>query len=1602
MPGSSGPSSPARAAVTVSPYRDRRASTSSDTSDTSTASRQLSIDGVEVIPTRLSKVTASKPAANPLQFVKVGPCNLYRAAQETLKKVEEVKKIKEEVQNQEEDWQSNLDNWKSSRRKRQEHIIERVVEVKKLEMEEFDRNRRRSKTFNEMLEERNKTGRKMSLAVYKDEDANDLSDLGIGTHSSKSSISEEYGHDDNHLDNYSEDSRESTGRCVFDNHNGEAPKNGLNGHHDDDTSTTATISSPEPEEYTYERAIQGYVNFAENRAKTRAAKTNILNNINGNFDHGEHTGNETSKNNNCVNLPNRSSKKIPPPVVPRRQSAAKIEDRLTALEQRRSSQLSDVGTCESGNKVTVPKVDILKRRELFEKASDVDSQSSRQDRISGDFSNAKSIRERLSHLEKQNEENANIKERQILSSQVSSTVKERLSHFDRSTENLFEKGSTKSVLRLSNGDISSQTLRDRLSSLERSASLEREGSASSASRISEEVPHTIKERLSNLDSARNRVVHKVTPDRDVSFHSKLATFQSSDKSNAGSPECSLTPDDKLYQGKQQFHRSLDSLEVEGSCGAVENLSSFERVQSLEDVDCFGNDRNYPASTSSTEMLVFSTQSGDTDREDSGIHTADVSCSVSQADEPVEEGEATVSAPHLEPILDSYQESSETLCLGTKEPVEITQEHPQTSVSLNNTPNSSLGDFGAGSAESDEVTSIYLPACHPGVGVENSGFGVTTHENLILADGVGRSSPPFPDHNTIIAHDLEEKGKGSKNNSELVEAVNLHHCYSTSSGLFPEPVDKDEVVSSTPFANGTPQHVYSNPTVGGSPHHVYASHWESTLNDSIDTSEDNFEMCKTYPADSQDSTEFESCRSNISSPEPSESLATSAVIGRPERVFPVAAPRGVAAERRRTVVEVCEKVEVMGDQLRSPPPTPFINVAASFKDTPSSDDAALASMADAGAGSPEPQGPRPAAGETIEDSGSAEGLRGEAEGETAAAGEVVSDDSGVQISPYPSLLDKPTSEDEMFFPLIDSQIPPLVLSADIEVVAGLEFPLGPPTSAEPPKEKPPPPPVDLSDEDVPPPVTSLKRLDSTKRIKKEIRRKRSDFLGIEGSNDDSYLEPELKVAPPPDMTLFLVEERRSEQQLYRQSICSESDSALGETTDSRDSGVELDRGHLDDASWSGRPVLTPSSEHSRQDSELYGNASTTSEEEIMKREREIVETVEKEDQWHYKNTHAPNEQSGIGEKLAEKLRLLEQEKMRLEWEQVEEDRRLRAKEAELRQQEDQLRAERERLQQENQALELQKQQLQMQQRWDPTHRSLQDVSSLPVGQQPLTPLCLPPITETPPNYRLSLPNLQDVGSPAVSSPTRRPPPPIPPAKPLRPDRDATIRSSRVPSADSLPQQMSRHTLQALSAAPRSRFISTDTWMQAKRKPDAPRSNYQHWLVQEAEHRRITEQQQRNARSPRRLLAPVPPQPVPRSNKPLPDAIIQTLTQRVQNRAGLDKAPSAPQRRSPAKEQAPPPVPPPPTNLGGVPSDSQEKMLSVSGKKKCSHCGEELGRGAAMIIESLRLFYHIDCFKCCVCHVQLGDGLMGTDVRVRNNKLHCHNCYSSDDGVKFSCV
>ncbi|XP_029114690.1 LIM and calponin homology domains-containing protein 1a isoform X3 [Scleropages formosus] len=72
-------------------------------------------------------------------------------------------------------------------------------------------------------------------------------------------------------------------------------------------------------------------------------------------------------------------------------------------------------------------------------------------------------------------------------------------------------------------------------------------------------------------------------------------------------------------------------------------------------------------------------------------------------------------------------------------------------------------------------------------------------------------------------------------------------------------------------------------------------------------------------------------------------------------------------------------------------------------------------------------------------------------------------------------------------------------------------------------------------------------------------------------------------------------------------------------------------------------------------------------------------------------------------------------------------------------------------------------------------------------------------------------------------------------------------------------------------------------------------------------------------------------------------------------------------------------------------SQSPNRSVSGKKLCSSCAHPLGKGAAMIIETLGLYFHIQCFKCGICKGQLGDTSTGTDVRIRNGLLNCHECY-----------
>ncbi|XP_043257760.1 trichohyalin-like isoform X3 [Colletes gigas] len=1421
--------------------------------------------------------TPPKQATNPLQFVKVGPCSLYRTAQEQLQKVQEVKKIKQEVRDDPEDWQSNLDNWKSSRRKRQEHIIERVVEVKKLELEEHDRQRRRSKTFSEMMEERGNRGRKLSisLAMYHEEDANDLSDLGIGTSSGKSSVSGDT-HDDTHSVLSDRDSEIEKNHSDLDTvpsenviSNDVTPSsaaimatsttitkkpfgNGFHSNHNHnnqeyDSATTATTSSPEPEEYTYEGAIRSYVS--------------------------------------------RVSQNIP------RRSLASLDAKL---ENAKSSTNASKTSLNDDSKPTVPivKVDILKRREIFEKASQKNSDSKTNNRLSGDFAGTKSIKERLSNLEKQKHEPDNGdktgKTMNRLSGDMSS-IRERLSHLEKQASERESK--SLAHRKMSTEELETvRPVRQRLSTLEKYSSSDESsapGTAHESRHNGELSARTIKDRLSALDAARS----KESADKRsfVGKHSLCFRDQENRIDTSTPSERSSSPDSEYRVPRTAFHRSLDSLDADASSGP----DTFERVQSLEELD-YG--RRYPASSSSAELL------NDTDREDSGIHTADVSCSVSQADEPVDED-----IVHVGTIIERQ---------------EVIEEKPE--------------------EHRDAETAKE-----------------TAEQSVVPANEIS----------TISAS--QQEAVVTKKEPIVIEKA-----------------DEEEAAAIC----------QPSPPV----EHEEHEEKEAQMNGKIEAPEQPSRMSIEESIDEHDA---------------------------PETIASTNVP---APERPTTLTLANQEIGMM---------------------------------------------------DTI-------GL----------------------LSPMSP---------------ISKQILPLNLSSDEEIVTGLAFPLGPPTSVEPPKEKPPPPPVDVSDEESLP-IEPLKRLNSTRRIKKELRTRRSDFLGIEGINDDD-LERELTLTKPPDMAMILAEERRIEQ-LHRRSYDTDSNYEQ-DSSHERDSGVEL--GHAED--WSKQPVSPDMSQHSRQSSEPFGASVTSSEEdEITKKEREIIEVLEKEEQWRYGNNCEMN--SDLGEKLAHKLRELEEEKMQLERERAQEaalrrqketlrknednlrkqeeairkqqeetarqqeaveaeakraeekrqeeelraqteqlriqneieeerraadarrkeEKRIRTMECQIREQEnttlvgaglnDQedefasgevLRVERELLQLEQEELKRQRNNLayreqkqlklaeQLQEQW----KSLQDVahSSANNVQQYKNQ---PPV-----NYRSSMPNLQlqDVQR------RRPPPPPIPPAKPLRlveqRQRDVTIRNSRIPSADSIPQQvdaslrhsasvttlsshagqqMTRQTLQALSAVPRPRIVQSDQWVQ-RRKSDVPRGahdlNYQHWLIQEAEQRRISE---KNQRSPARksqmhvtgTSVPYAMAPTRTDSKPLPDSIIQTLTQRVQNRAQEKPLPtrrrlehstshehlSALQHQSPQhvlqqqKPQQPPPMNP----------ENQEKMLSVSGKKKCSHCGDELGRGAAMIIESLRLFYHMECFKCCVCHVRLGDGLMGTDVRVRNHKLHCHNCYSSDDGVKFSCV
>uniref|UniRef100_A0A915IWE6 LIM zinc-binding domain-containing protein n=1 Tax=Romanomermis culicivorax TaxID=13658 RepID=A0A915IWE6_ROMCU len=148
---------------------------------------------------------------------------------------------------------------------------------------------------------------------------------------------------------------------------------------------------------------------------------------------------------------------------------------------------------------------------------------------------------------------------------------------------------------------------------------------------------------------------------------------------------------------------------------------------------------------------------------------------------------------------------------------------------------------------------------------------------------------------------------------------------------------------------------------------------------------------------------------------------------------------------------------------------------------------------------------------------------------------------------------------------------------------------------------------------------------------------------------------------------------------------------------------------------------------------------------------------------------------------------------------------------------------------------------------------------------------------------------------------------------------------------------------------------------------------HWLIKETEHMRLTDQLKNERDQEMRYNGNSATNDEPKSKN--------TLLKTRCNGTKIDERSKSESNNNNLR-----------TGSYETDSEDQDGVVTLSEQQNCSHCGQLLGHGAAMTIESLQLYFHITCFRCYVCQAALGDGSRGTDVRVKQGKLHCQECYN----------
>ncbi|XP_042169913.1 LIM domain only protein 7-like [Oncorhynchus tshawytscha] len=89
--------------------------------------------------------------------------------------------------------------------------------------------------------------------------------------------------------------------------------------------------------------------------------------------------------------------------------------------------------------------------------------------------------------------------------------------------------------------------------------------------------------------------------------------------------------------------------------------------------------------------------------------------------------------------------------------------------------------------------------------------------------------------------------------------------------------------------------------------------------------------------------------------------------------------------------------------------------------------------------------------------------------------------------------------------------------------------------------------------------------------------------------------------------------------------------------------------------------------------------------------------------------------------------------------------------------------------------------------------------------------------------------------------------------------------------------------------------------------------------------------------------------------------------------------------------------PPANTGEEPVTGESRPVSqqhhrvLTSRQVCSVCVCPMGRGAAMVIETLNLCFHLACFQCVDCRCRLGGSEVRAQIRISNGKPYCDPCY-----------